>query len=407
MAVESDAGGVLAHPAVDSESRRLLCELVSIPSVSGEEREAAERLVAFFERHDREVWIDDIGNVRAPGEDSVLLTSHIDTVPGEIPVEIREGSEGPELWGRGSVDATGSLAAMAIAAVETGASFVGVVGEESTSRGAWYLTDHRAAPELVINGEPSGWDGITLGYRGLLEGTYVAASESGHHSRPDRNAIQYAMGWWNRVEAIFEPDEWIPVFEQVTTKPVDIEGGVSVDGLSMEATMEFQLRVPPARTPEEVQMLADTELDVGTVTWTESIPPVMTSPRTELARVFRAAIRKGGGEPRLLRKTGTSDMNVFATRWACEMVSYGPGDSSLDHTPNERLPLAAFDNAIDVLCDVCGRLGVGDAASEGAEIVVDDGGKTNDAADASDDDDTSDVGETNDASDAATTETKQ
>ena len=370
MAVETTPPAV-EHPAIDTEGRRLLTELVSIPSVSGEETDAAEALAAFFERHDREVWIDDIGNVRAPGDDTVLLTSHIDTVPGEIPVEIKDGDDGPELWGRGSVDATGSLASMAIAAVETGASFVGVVGEESTSRGAWYLTDHREAPDLIINGEPSGWDGITLGYRGLLEGTYVAASESGHHSRPDLNAIQHAMSWWDRVEAIFEPDEWVPVFEQVTTKPVDIEGGVSVDGLSMESTMEFQLRVPPERTPDEVRELSDAELDTGTVNWTESIPPVMTSPRTELARVFRAAIREEGGDPRLLRKTGTSDMNVFATQWDCEMVSYGPGDSSLDHTPNEHLPLDAFDNAIDVLIDVCERLGVGeDTADDSTEAAT-------------------------------------
>jgi len=371
MAVKTTDHPAVDDPAIDTEGRRLLTELVSIPSVSGEETEAAERLAAFFERHDREVWIDDIGNVRAPADDTVLLTSHIDTVPGDIPVEIVDGDEGPELWGRGSVDATGSLASMAIAAVDTGASFVGVVGEESTSRGAWYLTDHREPPEVIINGEPSGWDGITLGYRGLLEGTYVAASESGHHSRPDLNAIQHAMSWWERVEDIFEPDEWVPVFEQVTTKPVDIEGGVSVDGLSMESTMEFQLRVPPERTPDEVRELSDAELDTGTVNWTESIPPVMTSPRTELARVFRAAIREGGGDPRLLRKTGTSDMNVFATQWDCEMVSYGPGDSSLDHTPNEHLPLDAFDNAIDVLIDVCERLGVGeDTADDSTEATT-------------------------------------
>ena len=171
MAVGTDTDAVLDHPAVDTEGRKLLTELVSIPSVSGNETEAAEALAAFFEGHDREVWIDDIGNVRAPGDDTVLLTSHIDTVPGDIPVEIKDGGEGPELWGRGSVDATGPLAAMAIAAVETGASFVGVVGEESTSRGAWHLIENREAPDAVINGEPSGWDGITLGYRGLLEGT--------------------------------------------------------------------------------------------------------------------------------------------------------------------------------------------------------------------------------------------
>ncbi|ATW88630.1 acetylornithine deacetylase [Halohasta litchfieldiae] len=357
MAVETTDSAV-EHPAVTTEGRRLLTELVSIPSVSGNETEAAEALAAFLEQNGRETYIDDIGNVHAPGDDTVLLTSHIDTVPGDIPVEIKEGEEGPELWGRGSVDATGPLAAMAVAAVETGASFVGVVGEESTSRGAWHLIENREAPEAVINGEPSGWDGITLGYRGLLEGTYVATSESGHTSRPDPNAIQHAMSWWNRVEDTFEPDEWIPVFEQVTTKPVDIEGGVSVDGLSMDATMEFQLRVPPERTPEEVRELSDAELETGTVNWTEFIPAVMTSPRTEVARLFRVAIRKQGGDPRLLRKTGTADMNIYAEEWGCPILSYGPGDSNLDHTPHEHLSLAEFDHSVDVLIEVCEQLGV-------------------------------------------------
>ena len=68
------------------------------------------------------------------------------------------------------------------------------------------------------------------------------------------------------------------------------------------------------------------------------------------------AIREEGGDPRLLRKTGTSDMNVYATEWNCPMVTYGPGDSSLDHTPTERLPLDEFDRAVEVLNRVCDRL---------------------------------------------------
>ncbi|WP_162224476.1 M20/M25/M40 family metallo-hydrolase, partial [Halorussus amylolyticus] len=181
----------------DETARDLLVDLVSIPSVSGDERECAERLAAFFEDAGREVWIDEAGNVRAPADDSVLLTSHIDTVPGEIPVEVKDG----ELWGRGSVDATGPLAAMAVAAVRTGVSFVGVVGEETDSRGARFLVSDRDAPDAVVNGEPSGWDGVTLGYRGFLGGEYSVATDSAHTSRPDPNAIQQAMAWWSRVES--------------------------------------------------------------------------------------------------------------------------------------------------------------------------------------------------------------
>jgi LysW-gamma-L-lysine carboxypeptidase len=336
----------------DEEARELVVDLVEIPSVTGEERECAERLAAFFGSHDREVWLDEGGNVRAPADDGVLLTSHVDTVPGEIPVHIEDGEDGPELWGRGSVDAKGPLTAMAVAAVRTGASFVGVVGEERDSRGARHLlADRESAPAAVVNGEPSGADGITLGYRGLLAGTSVTTSASGHASRPANNAIQDAMGWWQRVEAEFDHDEWVPVFERVTCKPTRFEGGPSADGLSVEATMDVQLRVPPEYTTEEVRELADGHLDGGTVHWDDRVEPVMQSPRTPVARAFRAAVRRAGGDPRMLRKTGTSDMNVYAQEWNCPMVTYGPGNSDLDHAPNEHLPLAELDRAVAVLED--------------------------------------------------------
>jgi len=341
-----------------SEARDLVVKLVRVPSVTDSERPCARQLATFFENHGREAWIDEVGNVRAPADDGVLLTSHIDTVPGDIPVRVETDEEGREvLWGRGSVDAKGPLAAMAVAAVRTGASFLGVVGEEVDSRGSRHaIADRDSVPDVVINGEPSGWNGITLGYRGLLAGTYVITSESGHTSRPENNAIQDAMDWWRRVEREFEHDEWVPVFERVTCKPVGFDGGVSRDGLSVEATMDVQLRVPPEFTVDEVREIADGHLEGGTVNWHDTVEPVMRSPRTSVARAFRAAIRRQDGDPRLLRKTGTSDMNVFAQHWDSEMVTYGPGDSDLDHSPNEHLVLAEYDRAVAVLEDATERL---------------------------------------------------
>ncbi|WP_238717490.1 [LysW]-lysine hydrolase [Natronorubrum halophilum] len=343
------------------DARQLLIDLVSTPSPSGEEDAAAACLVEFFEAYGREAWTDEVGNVRAPADDAVLLTSHVDTVPGEIPVEVQPADDvdvereiakrtGEEvLWGRGSVDATGPLAAMAAAAVRTGVSFVGVVGEETNSRGARHLVEDREEPAAVVNGEPSGATGITLGYRGFLAGTYVATSESGHTSRPEPNAIQHATNWWTGVEAAFEYDEYTAVFERVTAKPVDIDGGISDDGLSVEATLDVQLRIPPSLDAETVRETAEAELEIGTVSWAEPIPPVMESPRTEVARAFRAAIRKEGCDPRLLRKTGTSDMNLYAGVWDCPMATYGPGNSDLDHAPDERLSLAEFDQSVEIL----------------------------------------------------------
>jgi LysW-gamma-L-lysine carboxypeptidase len=132
--------------------RALLRDLVATPSLSGEEGAATDRLVDYFAEHGREAFVDEVGNVHAPGDDALLLTSHVDTVPGDIPVRVDDDV----LWGRGAVDAKGPLCAMAVAAVETGVSFVGVVGEESDSRGARHLVETRDEPDALVNGEPSG-----------------------------------------------------------------------------------------------------------------------------------------------------------------------------------------------------------------------------------------------------------
>ena len=335
-------------------ARSLLQEVVEIRSVSGSERACAERIQAFFEENDREAWIDEAGNLRAPADDSVLLTSHMDTVPGEIPVRV----EDDVLWGRGSVDAKGPLVAMAIAAVKAGVSFVGVVEEETTSAGARHLVENRAAPDAVINGEPSGWDAITVGYRGILRGEYTARTDVGHTSRPEPNAIQQAIAWWSGVEETFAEGD-CPTVEQVTPKPLEMSGGTSEDGFDFEALIDAQFRIPPGKSVEEVRETVEGITD-GRIDWSDAIEPVMESPRNPVATALRRGIRSLDGDPSHLRKTGTSDMNVFAQAWDVPMATYGPGDSSLDHTPNEHLPLAAFDSAIEVLTEAADSLQEGE-----------------------------------------------
>ncbi|MDQ3929837.1 MAG: M20/M25/M40 family metallo-hydrolase, partial [Chloroflexota bacterium] len=74
-----------------------------------------------------------------------------------------------------------------------------------------------------------------------------------------------------------------------------------------------------------------------------------TSRTIPLARVFIQAIRSTGGQPTFKVKTGTSDMNVVGPQWGENIVAYGPGDSSLDHTPNEHISLSEYLYSIDVL----------------------------------------------------------
>jgi LysW-gamma-L-lysine carboxypeptidase len=45
-------------------------------------------------------------------------------------------------------------------------------------------------------------------------------------------------------------------------------------------------------------------------------------------------------------------MNIVGPAWGCPIVAYGPGDSSLDHTPHEHINIAEFRRSIDVLAQM-------------------------------------------------------
>ncbi len=138
----------------------------------------------------------------------------------------------------------------------------------------------------------------------------------------------------------------------MTATPTAVEGGLAEDGLAVEATLSAGFRLPPGTDPEAAAATVEGVTDAGEIEWTQSIPPWLGTPRCGLARAFRAAIREAGGEPRHVRKTGTCDANLFAAAWDCPVVTHGPGDSSLDHAPDERLPLPAFDRSLSVLTAV-------------------------------------------------------
>jgi LysW-gamma-L-lysine carboxypeptidase len=48
-------------------------------------------------------------------------------------------------------------------------------------------------------------------------------------------------------------------------------------------------------------------------------------------------------------KTGTSDMNVVGPAWGRPICAYGPGDSALDHTPDERISLSEYWRSVEIL----------------------------------------------------------
>ncbi|MBI2563293.1 MAG: M20/M25/M40 family metallo-hydrolase [candidate division NC10 bacterium] len=85
-------------------------------------------------------------------------------------------------------------------------------------------------------------------------------------------------------------------------------------------------------------------------------PPVRIGPAPFADRVTAAWGPGAGNHAGMKVKSGTSDMNVVGPAWNWPIVAYGPGDSSLDHTPNEHLDLAEYHQAIAILSRVLALL---------------------------------------------------
>ena len=77
---------------------------------------------------------------------------------------------------------------------------------------------------------------------------------------------------------------------------------------------------------------------------------------TPLVRALLASIRELGGQPGFVLKTGTADLNIVAPVWGCPALAYGPGDSIMDHTPNEHASIEEYQKAALVLQSVLKRL---------------------------------------------------
>ena len=284
----------------------------------------------------------------------IVLLGHMDTVPGHVPVRI----EGDRLYGRGAVDAKGPLAAFIVAAAraelppDTRVVVIGAVEEEAaTSKGARYVVE-RYRPRACIIGEPSGWDAVTLGYKGRLLVDYRLERPVGHTAGPEGGVAEAAVAWWTSLQAYaahFNRDRQ-RLFDQLLPSLRHIR--TTSDGLTevVEATVGF--RLPPdldiKALEARVRDLAG-PARVRCYAW----EPAFRAPRnTPLVRAFTQAIRRAGGRPRFKLKTGTSDMNVVGPVWGCPIVAYGPGDSRLDHTPEEHVSVAEYLRAIEVLISV-------------------------------------------------------
>ncbi len=338
----------------------LLEGLLQRYSPTHQEADAVIYLVAQMQTLGFQAFVDEVGDavgVVGDGPREIMLLGHIDTVPGFI--EVRR--EGDALYGRGAVDAKGSLACFVAACASVGVrdgyrfTVIGAVGEEGDSRGAQFVRDHYK-PDYLIIGEPSGWDRITLGYKGSAWFEYTAQRPLAHTSANVESACEAAVSFWNRVTArttqfnVDRPkmfDQLIPSLRQMDS---------ASDGFTESARLQFNLRVPTGFSREAVASLIEEASDHAYVALVEFTPAYRAEKNTLLVRALLAAIRERDGSPTFTLKSGTSDMNLVAPVWQCPTVAYGPGDSDLDHTPREHILIPEYQRAIAVLAEALNTL---------------------------------------------------
>jgi N-acetyl-ornithine/N-acetyl-lysine deacetylase len=195
-----------------TDEEALLVGMLRHYTPSGQERPLSRWLCAQLGASGLRVEVDAVGNFIAelpalvdPSEPPCVLLGHLDTVPGNIAVR----REGGRLYGRGSVDAKGPLAAFIAATLRLAARaasrnrpviIVGAVEEEAaTSRGARAMLD-RWRPAYTIIGEPSGASALTLGYKGRLLASYRITRPCAHTARPEEGVSAQAVSFWQAVQ---------------------------------------------------------------------------------------------------------------------------------------------------------------------------------------------------------------
>ena len=166
-------------------------KLVNLDSVTGNERACGEFLRGYLGDLGFSIALQPVENKRFNvfaylGKPRVVLSTHMDTVPPFL--TSREDDE--FIYGRGSCDAKGILAAQIEAArrlIESGERDFGLiflVGEETLSDGARVANEQAPGSEFIINGEPT-QNKLAIGSKGVLQVDLRARGRMAHSAYPE------------------------------------------------------------------------------------------------------------------------------------------------------------------------------------------------------------------------------
>lgn len=376
---------------------RLACELVAAPTPNppGDERAAAAVIVRAL--HD--LGIQDVelvgespqrpnvvARVRGRGGGrSLILNGHTDTKPpGDLdawetppwdPV-VRDG----HLFGLGSADMKGAVAAMVHAAAEVAQAEVAgdlilafTVDEELGGTGARWLAEHGfVEADAAIIGEPAGisrdWETLCLISRGVFLFDVSVSGTSMHSSLSDRLPSVNANVFMSRLIGRLEDEApgllRYPVHPVVATAPtvnpaLVVTGGVGNGVLPGAASFLSDIRAVPGMTCEEIRDDIEAFLEReaeneprlrATLTVRHWHPPCEIDASHPIVDALLASAADVLGEaPALGAFPGGTDAPFLALIAGTPTVpSFGPGLLTAAHRPNESISLQSIEDAVAI-----------------------------------------------------------
>lgn len=335
-----------------TDAAQLLRDLVRIPSESGSEDGVLELLEAEFRalglspaRAGRSLYA-----VLGEGGDLLLLNSHVDTVPvGEgwtkppLGAELADG----RLYGRGSNDAKGCVAAMLLGAARAYAknppqgrvALAFGCEEETTNRGIADLLAHLPKPDAAVVGEPTGLR-PAVAQKGLLLLTVTAKGRSAHAAWGGGvNAVHTAAKDILALASVsFEREH--PILGRPTLQVTQVQGGERHNVIPDRCKLVVDIRTTPSYAPEEIVALVERTVEGEVEVRSRRIQSVDTPVEH---RIVRAALT---ANPRA-EPFGSPTVSDWAFLKGIPAVKAGPGDSRRSHTPDEYLTISELEQGVE------------------------------------------------------------
>jgi succinyl-diaminopimelate desuccinylase len=340
-------------------------DLVAIPSESHAEAALADHVVGRLRGLDH-LAIDRLGdNVVARTHLGrplrLVVAGHLDTVPANGNQEPRV--EGDILWGLGSADMKGGLAVMlelaaAVPQPAVDVTWVFYTAEEVAAEhnGLGHLfAEH---PELVAGdaallGEPTD-AALEVGCQGSMRVQVTLRGARAHTARPwmGRNALHRAG---HLLAALDTYEERRPILDgcefREALQAVFAEGGVAGNVVPDRAVISLNHRFAPDRTVEQalahVEEVVSPYLEDGDrlemIEVATPAPPGLDHP-------LLAALRQRH-QLEVRAKLGWTDVSRFAAA-GIPAANFGPGDSRLAHSKDERVERRSLDAVHRALADL-------------------------------------------------------